>query len=654
MNLAHPAWLFLWILVPILAIGGILVARFAKQPWNDFAAERLRGKLIRRAHPLPRWLSFVLLLAAIAALVGALARPQGDAGVKSEKTEGRNVMIALDLSRSMRVRDVKPDRLSQAKIVIYELLETLKDDRVGLVGFAGTSFLAAPLTIDHVALQETVEQLDEYSPTQGGSDISSAIQLATEVLKETGQKNNALILISDGEEHEGELNTIIAEAERAGVTIFAIGVGTEDGDFVPHSDFQGGFLLDRNGAKVLSTLEPNVLRKLANETGGRYVIAGRGADIPAMVELAIQGLDVFEMEGGKTRVVVEFFQWLLLPAIVFLMASIIAGTRWRKLIGPGVGLFVLFSFQDASADLPGEAKSAFQAKDYIKSRDIYRSLAEQHGGDEKAARYRLGEGLAAYEAQDYRGARGAYSDALLSDEPKVTAKGHEGIGNTLFQLGWIGIAGAPYDGGENASMEKFEAMVRDRIARMSEVDVPEKGENSGYTRFKSVIQNWTDAIRHYQSATENYPSDEGPKTNAKLTMEYLTRLAEILKEEKDELEQQMPQPGQGQEGQGQPQEGEESGEGEPQEGDGSGGEENEDGQDDGDKGDEEDDGKDGDEEKDGESGEEESESDHDDGADPNETAEERASRLLKENADLENGRLNRGNRRELRNPEKDW
>jgi len=644
MNLADPAWLLVWIAVPILAIVAVLLGRFKKRPWDGFAAERLRGKLIKEAHPLPRWLAFSLLLAAISALVFSMARPEGDAGVKTEKSTGRNIMIALDLSRSMRVQDVKPDRLAQAKIVIYELLEVLENDRVGLIGFAGTPYLYAPLTIDHMAVKETVEQIDEKWVSRGGSDIASAIRLATETLKETGQKNNALILISDGEEHEGDLDAIVADAERAGVTIFAIGVGTEDGGFVPHEDFPGGYLVDRSGSKVLSRLQPDVMRDLANQTGGSYVIAGTGADIPSMVEAAIIGLDVFEMEGGQTRVVIEFFQWALLPGILFLMVSIASGTRWRGLAGAAVVLALFMIPKDAVADELAEANDAFAREQFDQARDTYRSLADAKDG-KKAARYRLAEGLAAYEALDFRGARQAYSGALLSEEDKVAGEAHEGLGNTLFQLGWMGLSGSRYPSGEQIpDLDKFDEMVREQLAKMSEAEVPETGETSEFIRLDSIILNWADAVRHYRSALVKDPGNKGSRHNSELTMAYLKRLAELLDEEKEQTEQEMPQPGEGQ-----PQQGEGDGEGEPQ--DGEGGPQDEQGE----GGQEEDDegsGADGDEEeKDG--GEKPGENDSDEVRDPNESPEDRARRLLKENSDLEKGPLTPG-RREFRSPEKDW
>lgn len=646
MNLEYPAWLLVWIAVPILAVCAVMAGRFGKRPWEAFAAERLRGKLIKQDHPLPRWMALGMILAAITALAIAMARPQGDAGVKTEMTTGRNIMIALDLSRSMRVQDVKPDRLAQAKIVIYELLESMQNDRVGLIAFAGTPFLSAPLTIDHSAVRETVEQIDEQWLPTGGSDIAAAVRLATQTLKETGQKNNALILISDGEENEGELDAIIADAESSGVTIVAIGVGTEDGGFVPHPDFVGG-LVDSAGNRILSRLQPDVLRKLANETGGRYVIAGRGADIPGMVRAATESLDAFEMEGGQTRVVIEFYQWALFPAILFLSSAIVAGTRWRGLAGAGAAL-MLFSTH-AEADLAKDAGRAFSEERFDEARDAYRALAEEKATGEKAARFRLGEGLAAYEAQDYRGARSAYSAALLAEDAKVAGNGHEGMGNTLFQLGWMGLSGSRYPVGEEVpDMAKFDELVREQLKRMEESELPESGDTNEFIRIDSIILNWADAIRHYRSAMVKSPESETARRNEELAMGYLVRLKELLEEEKEQTEQEIaqmeqaqPQPGDGPPQEGEPGEG--KGEGEPQEkGEGAEGEEPED------KGE----GGDEDPEK-GDKGKEPDENDKKGEADPNESPEERARRILSENADLQKGPLTPG-RRDVRNPDKDW
>jgi Ca-activated chloride channel homolog len=168
------------VLLPLLGVGAIAVAALLRsKQWSSFVAPAAARRAAETRQPLPRWFALGFLLAACAALIVALARPQGDAGTRTEKTLGRNVLIALDLSRSMRVADVKPDRLAQAKMVIYELLEAMPNERIGLIGFAGSAYLYAPLTVDHGAVRETVEQIDETWATLGGSNLAAAISLAS-------------------------------------------------------------------------------------------------------------------------------------------------------------------------------------------------------------------------------------------------------------------------------------------------------------------------------------------------------------------------------------------------------------------------------------------------------------------------------------------
>lgn len=642
MNLEQPGWLILLALLPLIAIGGVLVARTRRRQWDAFAAARLRSALIRRSSAIPRWLALFFLMAGAAALIAGLARPQGDAGTKTEKTIGRNVMIALDLSRSMRVNDVKPDRLSQAKIVIYELLDALPSDRVGLIGFAGSPYLHAPLTVDHAAVRETVEQIDETWAPVGGSDLGAAIQLAIKTLKETGQKNNALVILSDGEEHEGDLDPMIAEAERSGVYIFAIGVGTEDGGFVPDAEFPM-----MSGKPVISRLQTGVMQKLATETRGRFAIAGGGTDIPSMVKSAVQELDAFEVQGRERRVAVEFYQWLVLPGILFLMASIVAGTRWKAVQTATIIAGAFFLTPKAEASDISRARDALNGGQFEKARDDFRKLAEKAVLPGRASRYRIGEGTAAYRAEDFRGARSAFSGALLSDDPEVAANAHLGMGNTLFQLGWQGLANEtyPHAADEIPDLNRFDTLVRERLARLKSSEPQEGSDNEEFVRLDSLMTNWADAVRHYRSALKNDPANEVAKKNQQTTLIYLNRLQELLKEDKEQTEQSIPPP---QSGKGPPQEGEgESGEGEPQDGDGSG------------QGDENQEGGGGEDEKDkpGDNGKKPDDKKGKDGdgdkGDPNESPEDRARRLLSDNADLEHGPLNPG-RFEPRTPEKDW
>ncbi|MES2658908.1 MAG: VWA domain-containing protein [Verrucomicrobiota bacterium] len=647
MNFAQSGWLALLLLLPLLAVAAVMTSRMRRRQWTAFVAPRLREALLKRGSALPRWLTFLFLLAACAALTIALARPRADAGTKLEKTVGRNVMIALDISRSMRVADVKPDRLTQAKIIIYELLEAMPNERIGMIGFAGTPYVYAPLTIDHGAVREIVEQIDEKWAPLGGSDLASAVHLATETLKKTGQKNNALVILSDGEKHEGDLNAMISEAEKSGVYIVAIGVGTEDGGFVPNPDSPNGQMVDRSGRAVISRLQPAVMRKLAEDTKGRFTIAGSGIDIPAMANSVVKDLDAFEMDGRERRVSIEFYQWLMLPAILFLVVSIVAGTRWKGIRTAATAAAALaLCPPSANASEASNAKEALRGKNYQAARDAYHKLAESTKSKETKARYRLGEATAAYQAKEFREARTAFSGALLSLDPKVKASSHLGMGNSLFQLGWTGLSGESYpqDPASVPDLDAFDEIVKKALAKLRESEEPEEGDTPGFGPIESLITNWADAVRHYHSALALNPPDQVGRRNRDLTMIYLERLRELLKEEEQQAQQSMPQ---GQPGDGPPQEGE--GDGEPK--DGEGGEEGPEGKGGaGDEKDKEGKGKDGDKDKDGkkDKGDE-----GDNGDNPNESPEERARRILKENADLEKGPLTRG-RREFQNPEKDW
>ena len=662
MNFAHPGWLALLILIPLLGIGAVLTARLRRQQWAAFVAPRLRPALLKRGSSLPRWLALGFLLVACAAIIGALARPRGDAGTRTEKTIGRNVMIALDLSKSMRVSDVKPDRLTQAKVIIYELLEAMPNERIGFIGFAGTPYVYAPLTIDHSAVREITEQVDETWPPVGGSDLSAAVKLAIETLKKTGQKNNALVVLSDGEEvHDddgrSELDSMIAEAERSGVYVITIGVGTEDGDFVPNTDFPNGKMVDLSGKEVVSRLQPDTLRKLAEGTKGRFALAGSGLDVTAMVKSVVAGLDAFEMEGRERRISIEFYQWLMFPAILFLIVSIISGTRWK---GLQTAIIIAGGFLTLTGADAGEASSAMEAlssKHYEKARESYRKLAAEENSRETQARYRLGEATAAYRGGEFREARTAYSQSLLSTDSKVQASGHLGMGNSLFQLGWKGLAGEAYptDPAALPDLDRFDTLAKEALAKLRESETPAEGDASGYVQMESLITNWADAIRHYDSAITRFPNDPVADQNRTMALTYLKRLEELLDQETQETEQSLPQP---QPGQGPPQEGEgeaPEGEGQPDDGEGKGDKKpGEKGDGKKDPKDQPGDGEDGDKDKDGKKGKDEKKDKGDEGGDnPNESPKERAHRILKENADLEKGPLSPA-RREYGNAQKDW
>ena len=647
MNLAHPAWLFALTLPLVLAVLAVVIARLRRSQWQAFAADRLRPILIKRRSPITRWISFSLLLLACISLVIALTRPHEKAGTREEKILSRNVLIALDLSRSMRVQDVKPDRLSRAKIAIYELLEELPNERVGIIGFAGSSYVYAPLTVDHAAVRQTVEQIDENWATLGGSNLKEALELAIDTLKKTGQKQNALVIFSDGEKHDDSLDDIASEAKLAGVNILAIGIGTENGDYVPNADFPGNRMVDETGQPVISRLQPEVLRNLAEATNGKYAAAGSGDDIASLVKNSIKELDAIEMEGRQREISIEYYQWFLLPAIAFLFATIIIGTRWRG-VGKVIAAIAIFLMPDPSqADDAKDAARFLSEKNFSAASQTYRKLAKETRSSNLRSRYHLGEGIASLRGGSFKSARSAFSKSLDANSPDVLAEAHLGMANSLFQLGWLELAESAYpqDLKSSPDMAQFDQLVRTRLKKLA--DAKEDGEME---KIEVLITNWTDAVRHYDSAISNMPASNAAKNNRQMTITYLKRLRELLEEEKEKTEQNMPMPQPGGEGESQPDEGD----GDPDEKQG-GDQQNKDSKSPGEKGDEKR------EKKDGSNGKkpkpkDDPGKDKDKGEkpeDPNETPEKRARRILKDSADLEKGPLTPG-QREFNTPAKDW
>lgn len=647
MNLAHPAWLFALTLPLVLAVLAVVIARLRRSQWQAFAADRLRPILIKRRSPITRWISFSLLLLACISLVIALTRPHEKAGTREEKILSRNVLIALDLSRSMRVQDVKPDRLSRAKIAIYELLEELPNERVGIIGFAGSSYVYAPLTVDHAAVRQTVEQIDENWATLGGSNLKEALELAIDTLKKTGQKQNALVIFSDGEKHDDSLDDIASEAKLAGVNILAIGIGTENGDYVPNADFPSNRMVDETGQPVISRLQPEVLRNLAEATNGKYAAAGSGDDIASLVKNSIKELDAIEMEGRQREISIEYYQWFLLPAIAFLFATIIIGTRWRG-VGKVIAAIAFFLMPDPSqADDAKDAARFLSEKNFSAASQTYRKLAKETRSSNLRSRYHLGEGIASLRGGSFKSARSAFSKSLDANNPDVLAEAHLGMANSLFQLGWLELAESAYpqDLKSSPDMAQFDQLVRTRLKKLA--DAKEDGEME---KIEVLITNWTDAVRHYDSAISNMPASNAAKNNRQMTITYLKRLRELLEEEKEKTEQNMPMPQPGGEGESQPDEGD----GDPDEKQG-GDQQNKDSKSPGEKGDEKR------EKKDGSNGKkpkpkDDPGKDKDKGEkpeDPNETPEKRARRILKDSADLEKGPLTPG-QREFNTPAKDW
>jgi Ca-activated chloride channel family protein len=656
MKFEQPYIFFLLLIPPLLLIVAVVFASRRSSIWSEFVASRLRTNLIRRSSPLPRWISFASLLLACAFIIIGLARFQITSQLEAETTKGRNIVIVLDLSRSMATNDLKPSRLAQAKALIYDLLETLPNDRIAVVGFAGSPFLFVPLTPDHDAVRSVIEELDFDSIATGGSVLADAVKLGIKTLKETAQTNNGMIILTDGEEHDAELLNSADDITKSNTYTFTIGIGTEQGGFIPDANRRDGKFRDSDGNIVVSRLKSATLENFATRTKGRFAEAASSTQIPAMVSTAVADLDSFERQGRKKMVVKELYSWFVLPAMILLFASILAGTRWRSLrpVTSLTGWIFFFtiaalsttnsSAAESDADLAA-ARSALESKDYQKAIILFEQLAgKETPASEAHAGLMLGKATAHYRLKEYAKAREAYSRALETENSRIRANAHQGMVNCLFQLGWQTLTDASeYPGKESASKDFDAALQKHILEWMTDSEASPDTSSSGFLKLKSIMIDWADAVRHNQSAVALDPA-AAASDNGEIARAYLKKLRQKIEEQQQQMQMQMQ--GQGESGE-EPQEGE-GGDGDQEgDGDGKGGAKQKDGK-----------GKDKKEPKDGNGGTPKSKK-----PDPKneygkdrkngETPQEHALRKLEENSDLQRGIVAPGESRQ-NDPEKNW
>ncbi len=314
---------FLWLLAPLILLFSWELARHsgaASTVWPKIARawagafDVSLGARHTTAENRPRiWLWF-----GFAFCILALARPQW--GVIEEQVfdQSREVLLAVDLSKSMLTPDVKPSRLERSKLLITALLDGLKGERVGLVVFSGTAFLQSPLSSDYEILREFLPALNpDYLP-EGGTNYKSLLETAIQAFG-TSTADRYLIILSDGEATDDEWKPMVDSLKEKGIRVIGLGVGSPQGGFIP--DGSGGFVKDERGAVVLSRLESATLQELAQATGGAYADATGWVDLPGLLRQTVDAGQKGQFTEKNTARLIERFQWFLAPGLLLLLFS---------------------------------------------------------------------------------------------------------------------------------------------------------------------------------------------------------------------------------------------------------------------------------------------------------------------------------------------
>jgi Ca-activated chloride channel family protein len=340
MKFASPSMLqWLWALIP----GLLLILSALKR------RERLLARLVDNG-ALPHLSPYrnasrkrtraLLFLCAALLMIGALAGPQWGFHWQEVKQRGLDIVVLLDTSNSMLTEDLKPNRLQQAKWGIRDLVTQLKGDRIGLIAFAGESFLQCPLTIDYAAFLLTLEDIYAGIIPRGGTAIAQALENAIDAFDTSGEADRVIILITDGENHEGDPLALVDELKKKNIRVFAAGVGTPEGDLVPATENgPGGYLKDRQGQVVKSALQENTLQQLALATDGMYIRSSAGdIGLDRIYSRGIAQLQRDERESRMMKAYEHRFVWFLLAAFLILVLEAVLGERSRQPVNSTAGV----------------------------------------------------------------------------------------------------------------------------------------------------------------------------------------------------------------------------------------------------------------------------------------------------------------------------
>jgi Ca-activated chloride channel family protein len=477
MIFASPLWLWVLLLVPVIPWLEGWAARRDQERLSRVVARALWGRVLDG--PKSRWrpARVALLTLAAAGLVLALARPQW--GIVREKVEreGVDVVLALDTSRSMATEDVAPNRFFLAKAALLSLIGQLGGDRMGLLAFEGEAYPLVPLTLDADAVGLFLDTLEPGAIPAGGSSIGAGLTKGLDMFVDKERRNKVLVLVSDGEDLDGEVDAALGKAKEAGVVIHTIGVGTERGEPVPDVDREGnraGFKKDESGTTVISHMNPAMLQSIAAATGGRFFRITASDSSLAALASAIESLEQRSASREYSYRKKERFQWPLALAFVCLVSALGLPLPPRRRASAATAL------KRAAAVLTLVALAAVHAHADAKDEVLLRpkrltnaGRREYAQGDhpqslktfEDAARLRPQDARLRFNLADALYKNGKYDEAeplfrALGADPKspVAAESRFNLGNTLFQK-------KDYPGAVQAYVDSLRARPNDEDTR---------------------------------------------------------------------------------------------------------------------------------------------------------------------------------------------
>ncbi len=564
----HAFWLLL--LLPLFLLLKVLADARARRAVARLASPRLMEGLLMNTGRSRAWVILGLELLGLVLFTAALARPQYGVVTEEVKSDGRNLLIAMDVSRSMLAADVKPSRLERAKLAAIDLVGKLNKDRVALIQFAGSANVLCPFTADGGAVQEFIESLDTESVALGGSNLAKAILYSIDTFKLSelsGQQ--AMVIFSDGEELQGEALAAAQKAREANISIICVAVGTPAGDFITDPDSPSGFLRDDNNRAVITKLHADVLKRIADITRGLYLtLDGQGVS-DSRLDVVLQKLQRSDMKSKTIETKVDRYQWPLAAGLLSLVAAYLTGIARRHRAGvphaatvalTGAFLLLLTPWPAQGAETApddhklGDPRKFYDEGDWRNAVFNFRRLAAKAHTDREIDEMQMGRGVASFKAAGADPAK--FNNDMIAESMEAFGVALASDNLAVRETAHYNLAGAIFEKAKAANAAREAALEKATTAK------EKKSHELSLEYLDELIRQLENSMEHYQEAITINSDNKAAENNLASVSDYVKMLRDIRKEKAE---------GKGKgKGKGKGEESGEEGEGDGEEGEGNG------------------------------------------------------------------------------------
>jgi len=336
-QLEQPIYFYVLIAIPVVMVLFLLVLFWRKRTQDAFAKTGLLKRLSPSRSLFKSILKMVVISLALACLSFALINPKIGTKLETVKREGVDVVFALDVSKSMLAEDIAPNRLEKSKQLVTQIINSLSGDRIGIIGYAGSAFPQVPITTDFSSAKLFLSSMNTDMVSSQGTAITEAVEMAKTYYNDEEQTNRVLFIISDGEDHEGNVAQVATEAANEGIKVFTIGVGSLTGGPIPikRNGILQFYKRDQENNQVITQLNEDTLNEIASNGNGTYINGNSTKEVVETVTAILNGMDKKTFEAKQFTDFKDQFQWFLAAAFFLLVIDVFLlerKTAWvRKL-----------------------------------------------------------------------------------------------------------------------------------------------------------------------------------------------------------------------------------------------------------------------------------------------------------------------------------